>query len=105
MISNRNNLILSKFKWGPKTAQIIPTPLENVSIVAEQIMRFNNSLLLTSIAQRRVGYHVKYSRLSLSRNRRDSLKHFEISVLRHIRFIVLKKKQLEQPNFINDYVI
>ena len=27
-----------------------------------------------------------YSRLSLSRSRRDPLKHFEISVLRHIRF-------------------
>ena len=46
-----------------------------------------------------------YSRLSLSRNRRDPQKHFEISVLRHIRFVVLRKKQFEQPNFINDYVI
>ena len=32
-------------------------------------------------------------------------KHFEISVLRHIRFVVLRKKQFEQPNFRNDYVI
>ena len=47
----------------------------------------------------------KYSRLSLSRIQRDPLKHFEISVLRHIRFVVLNKKQLEQPNFTNDYVI
>ena len=47
----------------------------------------------------------KYSRLSLSRIRRDPLKHFEISVLRHIRFVVLNKKQLEQINFTNDYVI
>ena len=46
-----------------------------------------------------------YSRLSLSRNRRDPQKQFEISVLRHIRFIVLRKKQFEQPNFTNDYVI
>ena len=46
-----------------------------------------------------------YSRLSLSRNRRDPQKHFEISVLRHIRFIVLRKKQSEQSNFSNDYVI
>ena len=45
-----------------------------------------------------------YSRLSLSRNRRDPQKHFEISVLRHIRFVVLKEKQFEQPNFTNDYV-
>ena len=46
-----------------------------------------------------------YSRLSLSRNQRDPQKHFEISVLRHIRFVVLRKKQFEQPNLINDYVI
>ena len=32
-------------------------------------------------------------------------KHFEISRLRHIRFVVLRKKQFEQPNFTNDYVI
>ena len=46
-----------------------------------------------------------YSRLLLSRNRRDPLKHFAISVLRHIRFVVLRKKQFEQPNFTNYYVI
>ena len=32
-----------------------------------------------------------YSRLSLSRTPRDSMKHFEISVLRHIRFAELRK--------------
>ena len=48
---------------------------------------------------------VKYSRLSLSRSRRDNHKHFEISVLRHIRFVILRKKQFEQRNFTNDYVI
>ena len=32
-------------------------------------------------------------------------KQFEISVLRHYRFVVLRKKQPEQPNFTNDYVI
>ena len=47
----------------------------------------------------------QYSRLSLSRNRRDPQKQFEISVLRHIRFVVLRQKQFEQPNFTNDYVI
>ena len=46
-----------------------------------------------------------YSRLSLSRNWRDHHKHFEISVLRHIRFVILRKKQYEQPHFTNDYVI
>ena len=34
----------------------------------------------------------KYSRLSLSRTPRDSLKYFEISVVRHIRFAELRKK-------------
>ena len=33
----------------------------------------------------------RYSRLSLSRSRKDPLKHFEISVLRHIRFAELRK--------------
>ena len=42
---------------------------------------------------------VKYSRLSLSRSRRDPLKHFEISVLRHIRCAELRKIPNEHPNF------
>ena len=46
-----------------------------------------------------------YNRLSLSRNRKDPQKQFEISVLRHIRFVVLRIKQFEQPIFTNDYVI
>ena len=36
-----------------------------------------------------------YSRLSLSRIPRDSLKYFEISVLRHIRFAELRKNQFD----------
>ena len=36
-----------------------------------------------------------YSRLSLSRSRRDPLKHFELSVLRHIRFAELRKIPIE----------
>ena len=35
-----------------------------------------------------------YSRLSLSRSPRDSLKYIEIPVLRHIRFPELRKKNL-----------
>ena len=37
----------------------------------------------------------KYSRLSLSRIPRDSLKYFEISVVRHIRFAGLRKKEFD----------
>ena len=33
----------------------------------------------------------EYSRLSLSQSPRDSLKHFKISVPRHIRFAELRK--------------
>ena len=46
-----------------------------------------------------------YSRLSLSRSRRDPLKHFEISVLRHIRFAELRKIPTEQPSFTNEHLI
>ena len=47
----------------------------------------------------------KYSRLSLSRIPRDSIKHFEISVPRHIRFAELRKKLFKQPHLTNIYVI
>ena len=47
----------------------------------------------------------QYSQLLLSQSRRDPQKHFEISVLRHIRFAVLRKIQTEQPNFTNKYII
>ena len=46
-----------------------------------------------------------HSRLSLSRSRRDPLKHFEISVLRHIRCSELRKIPNEQQNFTNEHVI
>ena len=48
---------------------------------------------------------VSYSGLSLSRSRRDPLKHFEISVLRHIRSAELRKIPNEQPNFTHEHVI
>ena len=44
----------------------------------------------------------RYSRLSLFRSRRDPQKHFEISVLRHIKFAELRKISNEQPNFTNE---
>ena len=47
----------------------------------------------------------KYSRLSLSRSRRDPLKHFEISILRHIKCAELRKIPNEQPNFTDEHVI
>ena len=40
----------------------------------------------------------KYIRLSLSRIPKDSIKYFEISVPRHIRFAELRKKLFEQPH-------
>ena len=47
----------------------------------------------------------EYSRLSLSRSRRDPLKHCETSVLRHIRCAEFRKIPIEQPNFTNEHVI
>ena len=43
------------------------------------------------IDEKRVSLFINYSRLPLSRSRRDPLKHFEISVLRHIRCAELRK--------------
>ena len=43
--------------------------------------------------------------LMLSRSRMDLLKHYEISVLRHIRFAELRKIPIKQPDFTNKYVI
>ena len=54
---------------------------------------------LTDIHHRLMTSHLRiYSRLSLSRSRRYPLKHFEISVLRHIRFAALRKIPIKQPN-------
>ena len=47
----------------------------------------------------------KISRFSLSRSRRDPLKHFEISVLRHIRCAELRRIPIQQPYFTNEHVI
>ena len=44
-----------------------------------------------------------YNRLSLSRSPRDPLKHFEISVLRHIMFAELRKIPIEQQNITNEH--
>ena len=46
---------------------------------------------------------LKYGRPSLSRIPRDSLKYFEISVLRHIRFTELRKKLIRLTTF-NKYM-
>ena len=62
-------------------------------------------ILLVARFQNITGEISHYSRLSLSRSRGDPLKHFEISVLRHIRFAELRKVPIEQPNFTNEHVI
>ena len=46
-----------------------------------------------------------YSRLLLSRSRRDPLKYFEISILRHIRCAKLRKIPIKQPNFTNERLL
>ena len=46
---------------------------------------------------------LKYSRHSLSRSRRDPLKDFGISVLRHIRFAELKIP-MKQPHLTKEHV-
>ena len=46
---------------------------------------------------------VKYSRLSLSRSPRDSLKYFKISIPRHIRFVKLRKT-INQTTTFNKWI-
>ena len=58
---------------------------------------------LSKRAQGRFWSDCWYSRLSLSRIPRDSLKYFEISVLRHIRFAELGEKLIRLTTF-NKYM-
>ena len=90
-----------KMKWDLKTGEILlwENTLYFTSKADPNIGRWQTRLVSAEL------FPWKYSRLSLSRNRRDHHKHFEISVLRHIRFVILREKQFEQPNFTNDYVI
>ena len=62
-------------------------------------------VLWQSFFQEKVTIQIKYSRLSLSRSRRDPLKHFELSVLRHIRLAELRKIPIEKLNFTKEHVI
>ena len=48
---------------------------------------------------------IKHSRLSLSRSQKDPLKHFDISVLGHIRCAELRNIPNEQSKFTNEHVI
>ena len=86
--------------------------LFNVSLILDVVtpslaVRFHNDKISScKMTEYDQGVHKwQYSRFSLSRNRRDPQKHLEISVLRHIRFVVLSQKIFEQPNFTNYYVI
>ena len=64
------------------------------------------NILLESTCTKKINEFTKtYSQLSLSQSQRDPLKHFKLSVLRHIRFAELRKIPIEQPNFTNEQVI
>ena len=77
-----------------------------VKLLIERNVNISNELNFSYVYQW-FGYTVliNISRLLLSRSRRDPLKHFEISVLRHIRCAELRKIPIEQPNFTNEHVI
>ena len=49
--------------------------------------------------------HIKLQLTLVISKSKGASKNFEISILRHIRCVVLRKKQFEQPKFTNDYVI
>ena len=52
-----------------------------------------------------VSGNLEIQSILVSRSRRDPLKHFEISILRHIRCAELKKIPIEESNFTNEHVI
>ena len=98
--------------------RITRLPLENL-VKKGSVLRYKNiissgsNLPLLDLLVFRLTHHTRvgrksvllYSRLSLSRSRRDPLTHFEISVRRHSRnFAELRKILMKQPNFINEHV-
>ena len=87
-------------------------PVFQVSTAKNEINLFNNHILIVaSVTFAPAGAMTPsaefllyvgptiYSRLSLSRIPRDSLKYFEISVPRHIRFEELRKKIIRTTEF------
>ena len=63
--------------------------------VACSKLRFKRDLTFMSVAKQ----FLIYSRLSLYRNPRDSMKYFEISVPLHIRFAELRKTIIRTTTF------
>ena len=95
-----------KMELGPELAAATSPPLLHmVNLVLgtrRKLSLATRTCVQVSLSKLQIGI---YNRLSLSQNQRDPLKHCEVSVLRHIRFVVLRKKLFEQPNFTNDNVI
>ena len=95
--SMQNNKCAASRKMEP-CSTCYRKPRDRLGLATRIGRQIHISPWLLSQSQLKYGHVDVYSRLSLSRTPRDSMKHFEISVVRHIRFTELRKKQLiEQP--------
>ena len=104
-VLHRHVLIYNVLKTGPFSPYYMVDMLlltkHQISRIPDKYIIFLIQLEIINICSGHIGiphliceaslWH-KYSRLSLSRIPRDSLKNFEISVPRHIRFAELRKK-------------
>ena len=81
--------------------EVLVNRLGGLSLPRKSVVRLTDrpDMTLDVYRGRKTTKQQSNSRLSLSRNRRDPQKQFEISVLRHIRFVVLRKKTIGTTKF------
>ena len=100
MLNSSNDIRLQVLSWTATLDICKSKFIRNFWYIKVNLLWYKNSLRWKGIEMRQSRKICpNYSRLSLSRSWRDPLKHFEISVLRHIRFSELRKMHIEQPNF------
>ena len=105
--SDRKRRLIGVFMYLFKNA---PGPDCKQTVICRFISTFAVTIVKPHVPHKNLSFekfhlNTEYSRLSLSRSRRDPLKHFEISVLRNIRIAEFRKNSIEQPNFTNEHVI
>ena len=67
---------------------MISIEISDIRFCRELVTGRHNAVFVLKLCMQ---FLFKYSGLSLSRSERDPLKHFEVSVLRHIGFAELRK--------------
>ena len=84
--------------WLSHAVFLQSTNLKHIYMFEKKQIEFENGKRLKHWPDNNI------SRFSLSRGPRDSLKHFEISVLWHIRFAESEEKIIEESHVTNEYM-